>query len=103
MDENFDPNHSSADDFSIRTVTGKGGSGADKKSSSISSSGEATADMDASVVGTLAGLQDGQVAVLGDVVAIRAGPETYHPIKAMKVMKSAQQCTVKMPDNNYYL
>lgn len=92
MDENFNPNRSTADVFSTRTgsMMGKGGTVADQNLSSIASSGEATrtADMDASFVGTLAGLQDGQVAVVGDLVAIRAGPETYHPIKAIKVMKS---------------
>ncbi|CAM9736297.1 unnamed protein product [Choristocarpus tenellus] len=37
---------------------------------------------------TLYGLEDGKVEVLGDLVVLRAGPRTYHPLKALKGMHS---------------
>lgn len=83
MDENFNPNrvvHGSNDDSSKSSI---GSSSCSKHNNS--SAEEAVADGDAPLIAVLGALEDGQVAVAGDLVAIRAGPETYHPIKALKV------------------
>lgn len=83
MDENFNPNRNV---YGSSMVDGLG------KAASIDETGvpprnteAATADVDAPLIAALVSLEDGQVAVVGDLVAIRAGPGTYHPIKALKV------------------
>lgn len=84
MDENFNPNRAvgvsnmsgdvpySADCAGIQCSTGSIG-------------GEAVADVEESLIAVLGGMGDGVVAVVGDVVAVRAGLQTYHPIKSIKV------------------
>lgn len=72
MDENFDPN---------RAVHWPSGAVSSEPSPS-----KEVADEDAPLVAVLSALEDGEVAIAGDVVAIRAGPETYHPVKALKVL-----------------
>lgn len=42
-------------------------------------------DVDTSLINVLANLPDGRVAIVGDIVVIRAGPDTYHPVKSVKV------------------
>lgn len=77
MDENLNPNlgvHGASDVSSNGTKPNSWGDAA------------AVADTNAPLVAVLGALEDGQVAISGDLVAIRAGPETYHPIKALKVM-----------------
>ncbi|CAM9484101.1 unnamed protein product [Ectocarpus fasciculatus] len=86
MDENFDPNGA---------VHRPSGAGSSKPSKEV-------ADEDAPLVAVLSALEDGQVAIAGDVVAIRAGPETYHPVKALKGMASESDviilsCLTKAP------
>lgn len=77
MDENFDPNR-----INHRSGLYKG---FDADQASRQQSAAAVADGNASLVSALLDLADGQVAVVNDLVAIRAGPSTYHPIKALKV------------------
>lgn len=88
MDENFNPNrlvHGSNDgDCSTSSLRSSSGNSKHNKGNSTSNQ-EAVADGDAPLIAVLGALEDGQVAVAGDLVAIRAGPETYHPIKALKV------------------
>lgn len=77
MDENFNPNlgvHGSSDVF------------ANGSKPNIRGDTAIVADTNAPLVAVLGALEDGQVAISGDLVAIRAGPETYHPIKALKVI-----------------
>lgn len=83
MDENFNPNRNL---YGSSMMDGLG------KAASIDETGlpprnkeAATADIDAPLIAALVSLEDGQVAVVGDLLAIRAGPETYHPVKALKV------------------
>ncbi|CAM9721647.1 unnamed protein product [Ectocarpus sp. 13 AM-2016] len=88
MDENFDPN---------RAVHWPSGAVSSEPSPS-----KEVADKDAPLVAVLSALEDGQVAIAGDVVAIRAGPETYHPVKALKGMASESDviilsCLTKAP------
>ncbi|CAM9914456.1 unnamed protein product, partial [Ectocarpus sp. 8 AP-2014] len=63
MDENFDPNRA------VRWPSGA--------VSSEPSPSKEVADEDAPLLAVLSALEDGQVAISGDIVAIRAGPETY--------------------------
>lgn len=89
MDENFDPNRA------VDALMGElGGAqqqfgtayGADVDDLGKGRHGsEAIADVNAALITALAGMDDGAVAVIGDIVAIRAGPATYHPVKAIKV------------------
>lgn len=75
MDENFNPN---------RVTDGS-------RSESVGNCGsKAVADADVPLNAVLGALEDGRVAITGDLVAIRAGPETYHPIKALKVMPEVE-------------
>ncbi|CAN0348757.1 unnamed protein product [Ectocarpus sp. 8 AP-2014] len=88
MDENFDPN---------RAVHWPSGAVSSEPSPS-----KEVADEDAPLVAVLSALEDGQVAISGDIVAIRAGPETYHPVKALKGMASESDviilsCLTKAP------
>lgn len=71
-----------------------GGGSSNSKHSSASTEEQAVADRDASLVAVLGALEDGQVAVAGDLVATRAGPDTYHPIKALKVLPPFSRCGV---------
>ncbi|CAM9446970.1 unnamed protein product [Hapterophycus canaliculatus] len=95
MDENFNPN---------RVVQGSG-EVFGKSSASSHGGGEGAsccADGNAPLFAMLGALEDGQVGVAGDIVAIRAGPETYHPIKALKGMASESDvivlsCLTKAP------
>lgn len=87
MDENFNPNRT-MDGSSILGGSGKQAFDINTSSSSFDQNTRdagARADVNGSLIAVLGGLEDGQVAVVGDLVAIRAGPETYHPIKALKV------------------
>lgn len=80
MDENFNPN---------RVVDGSKNavfSDSVGNSSSSSCGANAVADADVPLSEVLGALEDGQVAIVGDIVAIRAGPATYHPVKALKVI-----------------
>lgn len=81
MDENFNPNRSvDGSSSAIMDKTFAGGKpGCD---------GAAVADVEASLIAVLGGMGDGDVAVVGDLVAVRAGPATYHPLKAIKVQSS---------------
>lgn len=63
--------------------------------SSSNCSGHAIADADVPLSDVLGALEDGRVAIAGDLVAIRAGPETYHPIKALKVMPEIEKPLVQ--------
>lgn len=80
MDENFNPN---------RVTDGSNGSDNvtfQEKAGNSNCRGKAVADVDAPLREVIGALEDGRLAVVGDLVAIRAGPETYHPIKALKVI-----------------
>lgn len=46
---------------------------------------EATTDVNVALIDELSKLEDGKVVLVDDLVAIRAGPKTYHPIKTLKV------------------
>eukprot|EP00752_Nemacystus_decipiens_P006834 g6136.t1 len=96
MDENFDPNcagdgsKKAALSASVGTLTNS------------NCSGKAVPDADAPLREVLGALEDGRVAIAGDLVAIRAGPDTYHPIKALKGMASESDviilsCLTKAP------
>lgn len=86
MDENFNPN---------RAVYGSSALDGFGKASSNQTTGSndmgAVAGVDAPLIAVLGGLEDGEVAVVGDLMAVRAGPETYHPIKALKVRSGCRQ------------
>lgn len=86
MDENFNPNRVVDEYSSIAAIAGGGKPGAH------GNQGGAVADVDTSLIAVLGGLGDGDVAVIGDLVAIRAGPVTYHPIKAIKVTVLCMFC-----------
>lgn len=91
MDENFNPNR--AGDGTISDSVGK--------SSNISNSNcRAVADADVPLSELLGALEDGRVAITEDIVAIRAGPETYHPIKALKVMTTISRSSRRLPVEN---
>lgn len=77
MDENFNPN---------RMVHGSNDALGSSSINSNRNEEAPVADGDAPLAALLGALEDGEVAVAGDLVAIRAGPETYHPIKALKVL-----------------
>lgn len=80
MDENFNPNRNV---YGSNMMDGLGKASLDETVTPRNT--EAAADIDAPLMAALVSLEDGQVAVVGDLVAIRAGPDTYHPIKALKV------------------
>lgn len=80
MDENFNPNRAKVDEYGA--VPGIVHSG---KPDTPRNHGAAVADVKSSLIAVLGNLGDGDVAVVGDLVAVRAGPATYHPIKAIKV------------------
>ena len=80
MDENFNPNRNV---YGSSMMDGLGKASIDEAVTPRNT--EAAADIDAPLIAALVSLEDGQVAVVGDLVAIRAGPDTYHPIKALKV------------------
>ncbi|CAM9404625.1 unnamed protein product [Pylaiella littoralis] len=93
MDENFNPN---------RMVHGSNDALGSSSINSNRNEEAPVADGDAPLAALLGALEDGEVAVAGDLVAIRAGPETYHPIKALKGMASERDviilsCLVKAP------
>lgn len=105
MNENFDPNRT-VDGSSILGSFGKANvdntagaavsaNGGDERSGDALG---AVADTNAPLIAVLRGLEDGQVAVMGDLVAIRAGPETYHPIKALKVIPKG--CKMVRPNHS---
>lgn len=86
MDENFDPNRTMDDSSFDRGCDWDNADHEDNESRSTPGGRwEAVAGVDSSLVATLEALEDGQVAIAGDIVAIRAGPDTYHPIKTLKV------------------
>lgn len=85
MDENFNPNR--VGDGSKDVVFSES---VGNIASNSNCSGKALADADVPLSEVLGALEDGRVAVAGDLVAIRAGPETYHPIKALKVMPQVE-------------
>lgn len=77
MSENVDPNK-----ISLRKeFTGSMG----KAPSENIRSYEATSDVNVALIDELSKLEDGKVVLVDDLVAIRAGPKTYHPIKTLKV------------------
>lgn len=90
MDENFDPNH--AVDVLIEGLDAEEGDTLKGGLQRPNVSDTATADVDTSMISVLGNLIDGKVAVIGDIVAIRAGPDTYHPIKAIKVRGVCWKC-----------
>ena len=77
MDENIDPNRANLH----ATIHGDM---ANVRSERFLRKGSIT-DINLDLINALSDLEDGEVAVVDDLVAIRAGPETYHPIKALKV------------------
>lgn len=77
MDENFNPNLVADGSKDVGNII--------SSSSSTNHTGKTVADADVPLRELLGALEDGRVAIKGDLVAIRAGPETYHPIKALKV------------------
>lgn len=80
MDENFNPNRNVC---GSNIMDGLGNASIGETVTPRNTEG--AADIDAPLIAALVSLEDGQVAVVGDLVAIRAGPDTYHPIKALKV------------------
>lgn len=82
MDENFNPNRNV---YGSNIMDGLGKASIHETAVTPRNTEEAAADIDAPLIAALVSLEDGQVAVVGDLVAIRAGPDTYHPIKALKV------------------
>ncbi|CAM9924238.1 unnamed protein product [Laminaria digitata] len=99
MDENFNPNRNV---YGSNIIDGLGKASIDETSVTPRNTEEAAADIDAPLIAALVSLEDGQVAVVGDLVAIRAGPDTYHPIKALKGMASESDvillsCLTKAP------
>lgn len=80
MDENFNPNRAVVDEYGALPGIVHGG-----KPDLPRNHGAAVADVKESLIAALGKLGDGDVAVVGDLVAVRAGPATYHPIKAIKV------------------
>lgn len=79
MDENFNP------DRNVYRSNMMDGLGKASMDDTVTPRNTEAADIDAPLIAALVNLEDGQVAVVGDIVAIRAGPDTYHPIKALKV------------------
>lgn len=77
MNENVDPNKI----FPRKEFPGSMG----KASSENIRNYEATTDVKVALIDALSNLEDGKVVLVDDLVAIRAGPETYHPIKTLKV------------------
>ncbi|CAN0101839.1 unnamed protein product, partial [Scytosiphon promiscuus] len=94
MDENFNPNRAVQESGEVF--------GKPSGSNHNSETGAARADGNVTLFDLLGALEDGQVDVAGDIVAIRAGPETYHPVKALKGMASDTDviilsCLIKAP------